>query len=67
MRKLMKDYSAKKITELEKDIHTIRQEIAKLVLDRKSNPQKDTNSIVKKRKQLAVMLTVLVQKKQAQT
>jgi ribosomal protein L29 len=67
MRKLTKDYSAKKITELEKDIHTIRQEIAKLILDRKSNPQKDTNSIVKKRKQLAVMLTVLVQKKHAQS
>ncbi|MFA6532607.1 MAG: 50S ribosomal protein L29 [Patescibacteria group bacterium] len=64
MKKTTKIYSGKTVKELEKDASLIREEIAKLQLSFKSNPPKDTNSIVKKRKQLAVLLTVLSEKKE---
>lgn len=64
MKKTTKIYSGKTVKELEKDASSIREEIAKLQLSFKSNPPKDTNSIVKKRKQLAVLLTVLSEKKE---
>jgi ribosomal protein L29 len=64
MKKTTKIYSGKTVKELEKDANLIREEIAKLQLSFKSNPPKDTNSIVKKRKQLAVLLTVLSEKKE---
>jgi len=64
MKKTTKIYSGKTVKELEKDAGLIREEIAKLQLSFKSNPPKDTNSIVKKRKQLAVLLTVLSEKKE---
>ena len=40
------------------------EEIAKLQLSFKSNPPKDTNLLMKKRKQLAVLLTVLGEKEE---
>ena len=64
MKKITKIYRGKTVKELEKDANLIREEIAKLQLSFKSNPPKDTNSIVKKRKQLAVLLTVLSEKKE---
>ncbi|MFA6080933.1 MAG: 50S ribosomal protein L29 [Patescibacteria group bacterium] len=64
MKKNTKIYSGKTVKELERDAVLIREEIAKLQLSFKSNPPKDTNSIVKKRKQLAVLLTVLSEKKE---
>lgn len=63
MKKLTKELSAKTIQELEKESQTLREELAKDVLNQKVNPAKDTNVIMKKRKQLAVLLTVLGQKK----
>ncbi|MFA6017362.1 MAG: hypothetical protein WC744_04725 [Patescibacteria group bacterium] len=63
MRKITKTYSEKTSKELEKEAGLIREEIAKAQLSFKSNPPKDTNSLVKKRKQLAVLLTVLSEKK----
>ncbi|VVA43855.1 50S ribosomal protein L29 [Candidatus Roizmanbacteria bacterium] len=64
MRKNTKIYSEKTVKELEKDLIKLREEIAKLRLSFKSNPAKDTNVLAKKRKQLAVLLTVLSQKKE---
>ena len=64
MKKITKIYSGKTIKELEKDANSIREEIAKLQLSFKGNPPKDTNSLVKKRKQLAVLLTVLSEKRE---
>ena len=61
---MTKIYSGKTSKELEKDANLIREEIAKLQLSFKSNPAKDTNGLVKKRKQLAVILTVLSEKKE---
>jgi len=64
MRKTTKIYSEKTIKELEKETNLVREEIAKLQLSFKSNPPKDTNSLAKKRKQLAVLLTILSEKKE---
>ena len=63
MRKNTKLYSEKNVKELEKEFIKMREEIAKMQLSFKSNPPKDTNSLAKKRKQLAVLLTVLGEKK----
>lgn len=58
MKKNTKDYAGKKPQELQKEELALRSEIAKLTLEAKSNPQKDTNAIFKKRKQLARLLTI---------
>lgn len=63
MRKSRKEYQDKSIVELEKQAQTIREEIAKLSIESKLKPQKDTNLIVKKRKSLAVVLTLINEKK----
>lgn len=60
---MTKNYTGKKPQELEKEEATLRREIAKLTLEAKSNPQKDSNAIFKKRKQLAVLLTIKNQTK----
>jgi ribosomal protein L29 len=64
MKKTTKIYIEKTSKELEKEAGLVREEIAKLQLSFKSNPPKDTNSLTKKRKQLAVLLTVLSEKKE---
>lgn len=63
MRKNTKLYSEKSDKELMKEAGVMREEIAKMQLSFKSNPPKDTNTLAKKRKQLAVLLTVLSGKK----
>lgn len=63
MKKLTKEFLGKTVKELEKQNQVLREEIAKLALNQKANPAKDTNVLVKKRKQLAALLTVLTQKK----
>jgi ribosomal protein L29 len=62
MKKEVKELKQKNIKELRKEIENIRQEIAKLKLEQKINPPKDTNLLKKKRKKLAVLLTVLKEK-----
>lgn len=63
MRKLTKQYTDKSIQELTAEVQKMRTEIAKLLIEYKVKPQKDTNYIVKKKKELAVMLTLLQEKK----
>ncbi len=58
MRKVTKQYNDKSAIELSKEALTLRGEIAKLQLERMVAPQKDSNMIAKKKKQLAVLLTV---------
>lgn len=58
MKKSTKNYTGKKMEELVREEATLRLEIAKLQLEAKANPQKDSNMIFKKRKQLAVLLTI---------
>lgn len=59
MIKHVEELTKKSVKELEKDVHDIRNDIAKLTLEKVVQPVKDTNIIKKKKKQLAVLLTVL--------
>lgn len=67
MKKLTKELTNKTIKELEKQSQMLREELAKLTLNQKVNPVKDTNVTVKKRKELAVVLAILTQKKELET
>lgn len=62
MKKYIQELQAKTISELEREATKVRQEIAKLKLESKVNPSKDTNFLQKKRKTLARILTVISQK-----
>ncbi|MFN4212566.1 MAG: 50S ribosomal protein L29 [Microgenomates group bacterium] len=64
MKKAVREYKTKTLLELEKEAHRLREEIAKLKLESKINPPKDTNLLMKKRKTLAVILTLITEKKQ---
>lgn len=64
MKKIVKDLKAKTISELEKDKMSLIEEIAKLKLSEKVIPQKDKNLLFKKRKKLAILLTILTEKKE---
>ena len=64
MKKIKKEIQDKSISQLVTQEVTIRQELAKLVVEFKSNPPKDTNTIVKKRRQLAMILAVMGEKKE---
>ena len=63
MSKFMKEMSQKTVQEIEKAIADLRMEIAKLTVEASVSQQKNTNTVPNKRKQLAVLLTVLNQKK----
>lgn len=63
MSKYMKEVSQKTVEELNKDIAAARLELAKLNVEMTVSPQKNSNVISNKKKQLAVLLTALQQKK----
>ncbi len=63
MKKITKELNIKTTKELEKETVTLRQEIAKLMIERSVKPEKDSNVINKKKKRLAVVLTLMSQKK----
>lgn len=64
MKKQTRTYKEKSVKELEKEVGVLREEIAKTKLNQKVAPSKDTNLIFKKKKQLALLLTVLGEKKE---
>ena len=64
MKKLYTKIKNQSVKDLEKEIGKLKQEIAKGTLEAKVNPPKDTNSTFKKRKSLAVYLTVLTEKQE---
>lgn len=59
----MKEVSQKTAEELNKEIAAARLELAKLNVEMTVSPQKNSNVISNKKKQLAVLLTALQQKK----
>lgn len=63
MRITTKELLEKTIAGLQKEADEIREELARLALSSRVNPPKDTNMLGKKRKKLAVVLTILKQKK----
>lgn len=64
MKKLTKELNDKSVSELQKEAQTLREDIAKARLESKANPPKDSNSIAKKSKRLAVVLTLITQKRE---
>ncbi|OGK27809.1 50S ribosomal protein L29 [Candidatus Roizmanbacteria bacterium RIFCSPHIGHO2_02_FULL_40_13b] len=50
------------IESLTKKAHVLKSEIARMILDWKSNPPKNTNQISNKKRELANVLTILRQK-----
>ncbi len=64
MKKLIKELQNKSLKELIKRENDLRQEIGKLSLEFKVNRPKNVNEIFRKRKELAVILTVAAQKKE---
>ncbi len=63
MNTLMKEISGKTEQELVASIQALRIEIAKLNVERSTTQPKNTNTISNKKRQLAVLLTVLGQKR----
>ncbi len=63
MKKTVKELRDKTIKELEKEQASLREDIAKSKLSFVVNPQKDTNALSKKKKRLAVILTLMNEKK----
>lgn len=59
----MKEMSQKTVQELEKSIADLRLDLGKLAVESSVSQQKNTNTVPNKRKQLAVLLTALAQKK----
>lgn len=66
MKKNLSELRNKTVKELEKEVKDTREEIAKLKLEIKVNPTKDTNMLAKKNKTLARRLTILTEKKYQQ-
>lgn len=64
MKKLTKILREKSIKELLKEEKKLREEIGKAQLERKAKQPKDTNRVMKKRKELAVVLTILKEKEE---
>lgn len=62
MKKITKELIHKSVEELKKDSQSIRQDIAKLMVERKVKPDKNSNTIKLLKKRLAVILTIAHQK-----
>lgn len=62
MKKIVEELKKKDFNLIKKEIQKLKEEIAKLILENKAHPKKDTNIIKKMRKKLAIMLTVLTEK-----
>lgn len=61
MKKLTQEYTSKSQEELKKQIEDLNMQIAKLEIEKKAKPAKDTNAIHKLRKRIAVIRTVIRQ------
>jgi ribosomal protein L29 len=61
MKKIIIEYTNKEAGELEKNLNTLRHEIAQLSLEKGVKPHKDSNAIGKKKKNVAMLLTVMQQ------
>lgn len=59
MRKITKELQGKKVGELEKEVNTLREEIARYRVDAVANQPKDKNVVQKKKKRLAQVLTII--------
>ncbi|PIS15759.1 50S ribosomal protein L29 [Candidatus Roizmanbacteria bacterium CG09_land_8_20_14_0_10_41_9] len=67
MKKTIGDLRDKSLEALQNEVAQMGEELAKLQLERGVNPTKDSNLIPKKKKRLAVALTIISEKKKLQT
>ena len=67
MKKIINELREKSFKELEKEKHNLYEEMAKYRVERKINMQKDTNIMAKKKKKLALVLTLLTEKKELES
>lgn len=58
----MRELRGKSLKELKKQTEDLRVDIAKTKVELKTNPPKDTNVMMKKRKRLARILTIIREK-----
>lgn len=63
MKKNVKELMDKELKILEKEMHDLIKVIAEAKINNTVNKFKDTNTVVKKQKQLAVLLTIINQKR----
>jgi ribosomal protein L29 len=66
MKKIIKELQNKSVKDLKSEIEKLSEEIAKLTLENKVNPAKDSNIVFKKRKKMAQLLTVLKEKEEVE-
>ena len=66
MKKSFKGLMNKTVKELEKEVEVLNHEIIKGAMELASNPPKDSNIFAKKRKKIAVYLTAINKKKEAE-
>lgn len=57
MKQLKKTIKEKKIIDMQKEVQDMRHEISKLLLEKKSKPQTNTNFIQNKKRHIALLLT----------
>lgn len=62
MKKSKAKIQKKSVAELNKDLAQLRSEITKITVESRLAPQKDSNLVTKKRKEIARILTVMNQK-----
>lgn len=62
MKKAVIKIQQKSVAELHKDLSQLRTEITKIMVESRLAPQKDSNLVMKKRKEIARILTVMNQK-----
>lgn len=67
MRKTVKEMREKTIKELQLEAQKLKKEVARGKLEAKVNQPKNTNELFVKRKRLAILLTVLGEKKEAES
>ena len=64
MKKIINELREKSLKELEKEKHDLYEEMAKYQVEKKINMQKDTHTMAKKKRKLALILTLLTEKKE---
>jgi ribosomal protein L29 len=67
MKKIINELREKSLKELEKEKVDLYEEIAKYQVEKKINMQKDTHVMAKKKKKLALILTLLTEKKELES
>lgn len=58
MKNIAEKYRKMSLSDISRREQELRKEIAKLKLEFKTNPPKDTNLLGKKRRELAILLTI---------